>query len=156
MNELDRIWKEAVVVLSEFYPSIWPEGLRKNTKTAFRVAGIPSWDSNAAPIGCKTRALSLDWPVQFVNCCWTCRFIIQIVLVSWLGNGNARDDHGLGVLYGFCKTLSVSEPVVSKVGCTARWGAVGFPRRRWEARGSSGASKWAPPSAFSYLRLKWP
>jgi hypothetical protein len=33
-NELERMWKEAVVVYLRFYPSICQKGLRKPTKTA--------------------------------------------------------------------------------------------------------------------------
>jgi hypothetical protein len=39
-NELERMWKEAVVAQLRYYPGICLEGLRKTTKTSVRIAGL--------------------------------------------------------------------------------------------------------------------
>jgi hypothetical protein len=40
MDELEKIWKEAVVVLSRYYPGICLEELRNATKAPVRIAGV--------------------------------------------------------------------------------------------------------------------
>jgi hypothetical protein len=42
-NELEKIWKEAVVVYSGYYPSVCLEGLRTTTReSSGRRAGVPA------------------------------------------------------------------------------------------------------------------
>jgi hypothetical protein len=40
--ELGRIWKEAVVAYSWFYPNVSPEGLKKTTTISVGIAGVLS------------------------------------------------------------------------------------------------------------------
>jgi antibiotic biosynthesis monooxygenase (ABM) superfamily enzyme len=41
-DELERFWKEEVMVQLRFYPGICLEGLNKITKTSIRVVSVPS------------------------------------------------------------------------------------------------------------------
>jgi hypothetical protein len=41
-DELERIWREAVMAYSRYYPSICLEGLRETTKTSVRIPGVPA------------------------------------------------------------------------------------------------------------------
>jgi hypothetical protein len=39
-DEMERIWKEAIVAQSKYYPRIFLEGLKKTTKNTVRTAGV--------------------------------------------------------------------------------------------------------------------
>jgi hypothetical protein len=59
-DEMDTNWKEAIVALFRYYPRIWFEVLRKDTKTPSQGSRYPSWDMNTAPIKYKHWVLSSD------------------------------------------------------------------------------------------------
>lgn len=40
IDDLERIWKDVIVVCSRWYPIIFLEGLRKTMKAAFMIAGV--------------------------------------------------------------------------------------------------------------------
>ena len=48
-NKLGRIWKEAVLVLQWYYPTISMGGTWKTTKYLLKDSQCPSQDSNRAP-----------------------------------------------------------------------------------------------------------
>jgi hypothetical protein len=56
-DELERIWKEAPVAYSRYYPSICLEKLRKTTKTLSQNSRSPVRDSNLALSKYMSRAL---------------------------------------------------------------------------------------------------
>jgi hypothetical protein len=65
--ELERIWKEVVVVHSRYCPGICPEEMRKTTGSLSEDGGCPSQDSNGAPPEHKSRALEQDQLVLFLE-----------------------------------------------------------------------------------------
>jgi hypothetical protein len=60
IDELERIWKEAVVTYSRYYRGTYLAGLRNTKKFLSR----DSQDSNQAPTEYNSRALPLDQSVR--------------------------------------------------------------------------------------------
>jgi hypothetical protein len=48
IDELERIWEEAVVAQAKHYPIIYLDGLRKNMKNLIQDSWYPSCDLNQA------------------------------------------------------------------------------------------------------------
>jgi hypothetical protein len=67
---LDRVWKEAILVYSRYYPGICLNGLRQNTKFLSHDRRCPGWDSNRRSH--EYTSTGGDWLVTFacnVTCC---------------------------------------------------------------------------------------
>jgi hypothetical protein len=62
MNDVERIWKEAVVAYSRYSSGCCLEGLKKTTWNITQNSWCPDRDSNRAPIECEWRALPLRQP----------------------------------------------------------------------------------------------
>jgi hypothetical protein len=70
IDELKRIWKEAIVAYSRYYPGICLEGLRKTIKNLSQYSQRPcSRDSNRVPPEYKTITATLTRSVPLRNCC---------------------------------------------------------------------------------------
>jgi hypothetical protein len=65
-NEFEKIWKEAVVACSRYYPGICLEGLRKTAKTLSQDSWWCGWFFKQASPEYKSTAVPLDQPVQYV------------------------------------------------------------------------------------------
>jgi hypothetical protein len=65
IDELERIWKQAVMVLLRYYHGISLEGLRKTTKALSQDSWWPSSDVNQTFPRHKSRVLPLDKPVHY-------------------------------------------------------------------------------------------
>jgi hypothetical protein len=60
MMNFERIWNEAVVTLSRYYPIIFKKGLRKPTKCLSQDSRCPGQDSNREPPESNSKALLLN------------------------------------------------------------------------------------------------
>jgi hypothetical protein len=58
--ESERIWKEAVVAKSRYYPGIFLKVLRKTTNTSGRIAYVPTQDFTQTLLDCKYDAIPLS------------------------------------------------------------------------------------------------
>jgi hypothetical protein len=50
-DEVEKIWKEAVMAYSRYCPSIFQAGLRKPMKVLMRIEGVPEYGCRAVPLG---------------------------------------------------------------------------------------------------------
>jgi hypothetical protein len=67
-NELEEMWKEAVVTRSWYYPRVLLEELNKTRKTSVKISLVPGVDSNSEPPKCRrsTGLLSGVWRHVFL------------------------------------------------------------------------------------------
>jgi hypothetical protein len=66
IDELERIWKKAVMAYSRYYPGILLEGLRNTAENLSPDGWDPARDSNDIPPDYEARTLPLDPPVQYM------------------------------------------------------------------------------------------
>lgn len=65
MDEVESIWKEAVMASSRYYPSSCLVGLKKDKKNISQDSQSPGWDSNQASPKYKSQAIPLDQPFRW-------------------------------------------------------------------------------------------